>query len=103
MFGNMEEKQEEMRQRLSEMELTAEAGGVVTVKANALRQILDLKISPDFQYQDIEELEDLVINAVNRVLQQAAELEQSEAQKMLNDMLPPGLGNLGDLFGGGGL
>lgn len=100
MFGNMQEKQEEMAKRLAAMEVTAEAGGgTVTVRANAARQILDVKIDKTFQYDDIEELEDLILTAMNRALAKAAEVEQVESQKMLKDMLPPGMGDLSGLFG----
>ena len=100
MFGNMEEKQAQMAKRLAEMEVVAEAGGgVVTVKANAARQILDIKIDKSFQYDDIEELEDLLLTAVNRVIAKAAEIEAEESQKMLKEMLPPGMENLGGMFG----
>ena len=100
MFGNMEEMQAQMAKRLAEMEVVAEAGGgVVTVKANAARQILDIKIDKSFQYDDIEELEDLLLTAVNRVIAKAAEIEAEESQKMLKEMLPPGMENLGGMFG----
>jgi DNA-binding YbaB/EbfC family protein len=100
MFGNMQEKQAQMAKLLAEMEVVAEAGGgVVTVKANAARQILDIKIDKTFQYDDIEELEDLLLTAVNRVIAKAAEIEAEESQKMLKEMLPPGMENLGGMFG----
>jgi DNA-binding YbaB/EbfC family protein len=100
MFGNMQEKQAEMQKKLADIKVEAEAGdGVVKVTASANRQINDIKIDPNFKYSDIEELEDLVLIAVNRAIGKAAEIEQQEAQKMLNDMLPPGLGGLGNLFG----
>jgi len=100
MFGNMEEKQEEMRKKLVAITVEAEAGsGAVKVTANAARQILDISIDPNFKYEDTEELEDLILTAMNRVLASAAEKEQVESQNMLKDMLPPGMGNLGGMFG----
>jgi DNA-binding YbaB/EbfC family protein len=100
MFGNMQEKQAEMQKKLAEIKVEAEAGdGAVVVTANATRQILDIKINPEFKYDDVEELEDLLLIAINRAMGKAAEIEQSEAQKMLSEMLPPGFGGLGSLFG----
>lgn len=100
MFGNLEEKQKEMQEKLAQIELDAEAGGgVVKVKINAARQILDVTIDPEFKYDDVEELEDLVLTAVNRAIAAAAVKEQEESQKMIKDMMPPGLGGLGDMFG----
>ncbi len=100
MFGDMQAKQAEMQKKLAEIKVEGDAGdGKVKVTATANRQISDIKIDPNFKYSDIEELEDLVLIAVNRAIAKAAEVEQTEAQKMLNDMLPPGLGGLGNLFG----
>jgi DNA-binding YbaB/EbfC family protein len=100
MFGNLEEKQKEMQEKLAQIELDAEAGGgVVKVKINAARQILDVTIDPEFKYDDVEELEDLILTAVNRAIAAAAVKEQEESQKMIKDMMPPGLGGLGDMFG----
>jgi DNA-binding protein YbaB len=48
---------------------------------------------------DKEELEDLILEAVNRVIAAAAMKEQEESQAMLSKMLPGGMGNLGNLFG----
>jgi hypothetical protein len=100
MFGNMQEKQAEMQKKLAEMKVEAEAGnGAVKITANATRQILDIKINPEFKYSDVEELEDLLLTAINRAMAKAAEIEASESQKMISEMLPPGFGNLGSLFG----
>lgn len=100
MFGNLEEKQKEMREKLAQITLEAEAGaGKVKVKINAAREILDIKIDPEFEYEEVEELEDLMVMAVNRAIAAAAAKEAEESQKMLKDMLPPGMGNLGGMFG----
>ncbi len=100
MFGNlmgqMEERQKEMRESLAHITVEAEAGdGAVTVKANANRQILNISIHKDLlDWDDAEQLEDLVTVAVNRALELAAQKESEAAQSMVQSMLPPGLGNL---------
>ncbi len=100
MFGNMQEKQAEMQKKLAEIIFEMEAGdGAVKVTANAARQITDIKINPNFKFEEYEELEDLMLTAINRAIAKASEIEQAEAQKMLSEMLPPGFGNLGSLFG----
>jgi DNA-binding protein YbaB len=43
---------------------------------------------------DKEELEDLLLVAINRVLELAEEKAGVETQSLLKDMMPPGLGNL---------
>ena len=69
--------------------------GAIHITANANREILDISIKPDMISADKrEQLEDLLVIAVNQVLEMAAEREAAEAQKMIEDMMPPGLGGL---------
>ena len=100
-LGNMEERQKEMREKLAQITVEAEAGdGAVKVTANAAREITNISISKEaIDLDDIEQLEDLLLVAVNRVIEKAAVKEAEESQKMMKDMLPPGLGDLSDLFG----
>lgn len=96
----MKEKQAEMQKKLAEIKVEGEAGdGAIKVSSNALRQIVDIKISPDFKYDEIEELEDLLLIAIQRATAKAVEIEQAETQKMISEMLPPGFGDLGSMFG----
>lgn len=101
LLGNMEEKQQELRRKLAEITVDAEAGdGAVKVTANANRQIVNITIDPDLLNEEgAEQLEDLLLVAINRALEEAAEKEASETQRLLQDMLPPGLGDLTGLFG----
>ena len=89
-----------MQKKLANIIVEAEAGdGAVKITANAARQITDIKINSDLKFSDYEELEDLLLTAVNRAIAKAAEIEAAESQKMISEMLPPGFGNLGSLFG----
>jgi len=98
MLGGMEEMQKQMQEKLTKIVVEAEAGdGLVKVKANAARQILDITI--DESIDDTEEIEDLLLVAMNRVLAAAAVKEKEESTEMLKNIMPPGMGNLGDLFG----
>lgn len=100
MFGGMEEMQKQMQEALTAITVEAEAGGgMVKIRANAARQILDVSIDPSLDLDDKEELEDLLLEAMNRVLAAAAVREQEESKAMLSKMLPPGMGDLGGLFG----
>lgn len=99
MFGGMEEMQKQMQEKLTAITVEAEAGdGLVKIKANAAREILDVSINADLN--DKEEIEDLVLVAINKVLALAAEKEQTEMQGMIGNMMPGGMGGLGDLLGG---
>lgn len=101
MFGNMEEMQKEMREKLAQITVQGEAGdGAVTVTANGLREITNIALDAEkLDLSDMEQLEDLLMVATNRALEAAAAREQEEAQGMLKNMLPGGLGGLSDLFG----
>ncbi len=96
LLGNMNEKQAEMKKRLAEeiVEASVEDGAII-VKANANRQIIDVSIdTAKIDPMDLEKLQDLLVIATNEVLNIAAEREAAEAQKMISDMMPPGLGGL---------
>ncbi|MEM1323267.1 MAG: YbaB/EbfC family nucleoid-associated protein [Bacteroidota bacterium] len=102
LMGNMEEQQKALKAKLAQISVEAQAGdGAVKVKANANREIVNISFDKSaMDWEDQEQVEDLVMVAVNRVLQLAAEKEAEETQKMIQDMMPPGLGGLGNLFGG---
>ena len=99
-MGNMDAVQKQMREKLLSIEIQAEAGdGAVKVTANAAREILSIAIQPDLLAAgDVEQLEDLIVVAVNRAIQLATEQEAETTQNMLKDMLPPGLGGLANMF-----
>ena len=101
LMGNMEERQKELKLKLAEITVEAEAGdGAIKVTANANREIVNISINKDaLDWDDQEEVEDLMMVAVNRALEMAAAQEAMESQKLINDMLPPGMGGLSDLFG----
>lgn len=101
MFGNMEEQQKMLKEKLSSIVIETEAGdGAVKVTANANREILNIAIDKTtIDLEDLEQLEDLLLVAINRAIEKASLTEAEAAQNLLKDMLPPGLGNLTDLFG----
>ena len=96
LFGNVQQQQEEMRKKLAEITVTADAGnGAVKVTANANREILDISIDKSkLDWEDLEQVQDLVLTAVNNALEKATIEEQAEAQKMLQQMIPPGMSGL---------
>lgn len=96
MFGGMEEIQKQMQEALTNIIVEADAGdGAIRIKANAARQILDVSISENLDMDDKEQLEDLLLEAMNRVIAKAAVKEQEESQNMLGKIMP----NMGNLFG----
>jgi DNA-binding YbaB/EbfC family protein len=95
LFGGMEEKQEAMRQTLALATVTGKADGI-TVTANGNREIMNIQIDPAI-LTDKEQLEDLLVVALNRALKAALELEGEAAQKLLQESLGS-LGGLSSLF-----
>jgi len=93
MFGDMEAQQKAMREKLAEFIVESEAGdGAVKISANANREITNINIDPTFlKNAEAEELEDLLLVAINRALNSALEKEADETQQLLKDMMPPGL------------
>ena len=101
MLGDMEERQKEMRQKLAEIIVEGTAqNGAVKVIANANREITDIQIDKEkLDWEDIEMVQDLILDATNKALAAAAAKEAEATQQMVKDMLPPGMGGLGNLFG----
>lgn len=99
MFGNLEEQQAKMAERLKTIKLTAEAGnGTIKLDCNAGGEVENVSVSPDiFQNQDAEQLEDLLITVINRAFSLIKDTESREASAMMKEMLPPGMEGL---FGG---
>ena len=85
-----------MRKKLATITVTADAGGgAVKVTANANREILDVSIDKSkLDWDDVEQVQDLVLTAVNNALEKAMTKEQAETQKLLTQMMPPGMSGL---------
>ena len=91
-MGNMQEKQDEMRQKLAQIEIIEDSNGI-RVTANAAREILNVEVDAEI-LSDKEQLEDLLVVTMNKVMAKIAEVEAGESQKMISDMLPPGMSGL---------
>lgn len=99
LFGQMEEQQQALREKLREIIIEEEAGdGAVKVTVNAARELTDIQVDPAIvDAEDVEQLQDLLLVAVNKALEAAAVKEAAESQKLISNMLPPGMSGL---FGG---
>ncbi|HLS94107.1 hypothetical protein BC792_13027 [Sphingobacterium allocomposti] len=94
-----QQKAEEVKRRLDSISVSGEVeGGKVRVVASASKEIKEIAIDPAFlSTADKEELEELLVVALNKALAQADNVSQSEMQAVSQDLLG-GLGNLGNLF-----
>lgn len=95
----VQQKAEEVKNRLNNVIVTGEAeSGKIKVSANGNKVITSIEIEPSFlSSAEKEELEELLLVAVNKALAQAENAHQSEMQAMSQDMLG-GLGGLSNLF-----
>ena len=101
LFGNLQEQQAEMAKKMAEIIVEHQSDdGLIKIKVNGLKEILDLSISRDkVNLEDIEQLEDLLLITLNQAFEKAGDESEKVSQQAINDILPGGLGNLGDLFG----
>jgi DNA-binding protein YbaB len=100
MFDKIMEAQQkagEVKKRLDAISVTGTAeGGKITVNANANKVVQSINIDADF-YKDAhkEELEELLLVAINKAMEQAENVSQSEMAAMTQQMF----GGLGGMFG----
>lgn len=104
MMGKMKEAQENLKktqENLKNITLSTESGaGMVTTTVNGNREIIDLQIDESlFTKDDKEMVQDLVIAAVNKALQEIDVRIKEEMQSSTASMLPniPGM-DLSKLF-----
>ncbi len=92
-----QQKAEEIKRRLDTISVSAEVeGGKIKVISTANKRITNISVDPEFLKScDQEELEELLVTAVNKVLEQAENVSQTEMQAVTRDMM----GGLGNLFG----
>ena len=87
MQADMEAKQAELEER--EYDVSA-GGGMVAVKINGKRQVLNIDIKPEIvDPDDIETLSDILVAAVNEAIQRVDTVNSEEMAKITGGM--PGL------------
>jgi DNA-binding YbaB/EbfC family protein len=94
-----QQKAGEVKERLNAITVSGSAeGGKITVTANGNKMVQAIIIDEDFfKETDKEQLEELMVIAINKAMEQAENVSQSEMEAMTKDMLG-GLGGLGSLF-----
>jgi len=95
-----QQKANEVKERLDKVTVTGTAeGGKITVTANGNKMIQSISIDDSFfKDADREEIEELLLVAINKAMEQADNVSQAETAAMTRDMLGS-LGGLGNLFG----
>lgn len=93
MMQQAQQMQERMQKQMAETVIEATAGGgVVTVKVNGAKQLLDIRIDPEaVSKDDVEMLQDMILAAVNDAQRQADEKMNSSMSGMLGGLKLPGM------------
>lgn len=91
----MQEKMSQVQEGLETKTVLGEAGGgMVKVTANGKQHLVKIEIDKEVvNPEDIEMLEDLILAAANKALDEAGKMAQEEMSKVTSGMLPniPGL------------
>jgi len=95
-----QQKADEVKKRLDGITVIGTAeNGKIKVTANGNKSVQTIQIDEEFYKEaDREELEELLVVAVNKALEQAENLNQAEMAAMTKNMFGD-LGELGNLFG----
>lgn len=94
MLQNADGIQAEMLAELKAIVVKEEINGI-SIEANAAREIKNISISDDLlSKENKEQLEDFLVIGLNKVLNQIAEKEKEQSQKLIEKMMPGGFGNL---------
>jgi len=91
-----QQKAGEAKKRLDAINVSGSVeGGKITVVANANKVVQSVTIDPEF-FKDVdkEELEELLVTAINKAMEQADNVSQSEMAAITKSML----GGLGNMF-----
>ena len=95
MLSRLRQVQEDLQRQVNSVAVEASAGGgMVTVKMNGQKQIVDVRIEPDvFASKDHEMLQDLIRAAVNEASRRVDEELANQMKSLAGNMpgIPGGL------------
>ncbi len=88
----MQAEMERVQNELGNKTVSEEAGGgIVKATANGKKEIVSIQIDDEvIKSGDKEMLEDLVVAAINKVLDSAGKMAEEELAKVTKGMIPPG-------------
>ena len=94
MLSRFRQLQEDLQRQVNAVTVEASAGGgMVTVKMNGQKQVLDVRIEPEvFAGKDVEMLQDLIRAAVNEAVRRVDEELASQMKNLAGSV--PGMAGL---------
>jgi nucleoid-associated protein EbfC len=94
MLSRLRQVQEDLQRQVNSVAVEASAGGgMVTVKMNGQKQVLDVKIEPEvFASKDQEMLQDLIRAAVNEASRRVDQELATQMKSLTNGL--PGLAGM---------
>ncbi|TAE73978.1 MAG: YbaB/EbfC family nucleoid-associated protein [Bacteroidetes bacterium] len=86
----LQAKLEEAKDNLGSVKVSAEAGaGMVKTTVNGKKQVISLEIDEDlFRPEDKQMVQDLVIAAINKALNEVGTVAESELKKLTEQIIP---------------
>lgn len=85
----MQQKVEQSKQKLENISVEGvSAGGKIKIVINGNRVVKSISIADDFQQMEKEELEDLLIIAMNNAIEAASKINEQEMQSAAMGILP---------------
>jgi DNA-binding protein YbaB len=99
MFGDMEQKQRELQEKLAEIIIDHSSDDQeIVVKINANKEIKDIKVATELLAEDqAEKLQDMLEVTINEAIRKAETKAMEEMQNQLVDILPD-MGSFGSPF-----
>lgn len=89
----MQAEMQKTQEELANKTVTAESGGgMVKATCNGAKEIVSLEIDEEIAKSgDKEMMEDLIVAAVNKSLQEASKMAEEELGNITKGMIPPGM------------
>ena len=86
----MQDKMKEVQENLAQIKVSAESGaGMVKATVNGKRQVISINVDADLvKPEDQDMMQDLIVAAVNKALEEADVLAKEEMQKATQGVMP---------------
>ena len=84
----MQSQMEKAQAELNSIEIEGQAGGgMVSVKVNGHKELVELNIDPEILNEDKEMIEDMILAAVNQGLQNAGKVAEEKMNSITGGMM----------------